>query len=45
MLVTTYNTTLFLYGHETSSLTLKEKYKIGVFEDRVLKGVFGPTRK
>jgi hypothetical protein len=33
-----------LYGYETWSLTLKEEHRLRVFENRVLRGVFGPTR-
>jgi hypothetical protein len=33
-----------LYGRETWSLTLREKHKLRVFENRVLRRIFGPTR-
>jgi hypothetical protein len=33
-----------LYGYDNLSLTLREKYRLRVFENRVLKIVFGPTR-
>ena len=33
-----------LYGCETWSLTLREEYRLRVFENRVLRRVFGPTR-
>jgi hypothetical protein len=33
-----------VYGCETWSLTLKEKRRLKVFENRVLRGVFGPKR-
>jgi hypothetical protein len=33
-----------LYGCETSSLTLRETHRLGVFENRVLKRIFGPKR-
>jgi hypothetical protein len=33
-----------LYGCETWSLTLREKHRLRVFEKRVLRGIFGPTR-
>ena len=33
-----------LYGCETWSLTLREVLKLRVFENRVLKRVFGPKR-
>jgi hypothetical protein len=35
---------LVLYGCETWSLTLREKHRLGVFENRVLRGIFGPKR-
>jgi hypothetical protein len=33
-----------LYGCETLSLTLREEYRLRVFENRVLRRIFGPTR-
>ena len=33
-----------LHGYETWSLTLREERKLGVFENRVLRGIFGPKR-
>jgi hypothetical protein len=33
-----------LYGFETWSLTLKEEHRLRVFENRVLRGIFGPMR-
>jgi hypothetical protein len=33
-----------LYGCETWSLTLREGYRLEVFENRVLRGIFGPKR-
>jgi hypothetical protein len=33
-----------LYGCETWSLTLREEYRLGVFENRVLRRIFGPRR-
>jgi hypothetical protein len=33
-----------LYGCETSSLTLREELRLGVFENTVLRGIFGPKR-
>jgi hypothetical protein len=33
-----------LYGSETWSLTLREKRRLRVFENRVLRRVFGPKR-
>jgi hypothetical protein len=32
------------YGFETWSLTLREEHGLRVFENRVLKRIFGPTR-
>jgi GH43 family beta-xylosidase len=33
-----------LYGCETWSLTLREEHRLRVFENRVLRGIFGPRR-
>jgi hypothetical protein len=33
-----------LYGFETSSLTLREEHRLKVFENRVLRRIFGPKR-
>jgi hypothetical protein len=33
-----------LYGCETWSLTVREEHKLRVFENRVLKRIFGPKR-
>jgi hypothetical protein len=33
-----------LYGCETFSLTLREEHKLRVFENRVLRTIFGPRR-
>jgi hypothetical protein len=35
---------LVLYGCETWSLTLKEERRLRVFENRVLRRIFGPKR-
>jgi hypothetical protein len=35
---------IFGYGCETWSLTLKEEHKLRVFENRVLRRIFGPKR-
>jgi hypothetical protein len=32
-----------LYGCETWSVTLREEHRLRVFENRVLRGIFGPT--
>ena len=34
-----------LYGYETWSLTLREERRLRVFENRVLRRVFGPKRE
>jgi hypothetical protein len=33
-----------LYGCETWSLTLREEHRLRVFENRVLRVIFGPKR-
>jgi hypothetical protein len=33
-----------LYGCETWYLTLREEYRLNVFENRVLRRIFGPKR-
>jgi hypothetical protein len=33
-----------LYGFKTWSLTLREEHILGVFENRVLRRIFGPKR-
>jgi hypothetical protein len=33
-----------LYGCETWSLTLREEHRLRVFENRMLRGIFGPKR-
>jgi hypothetical protein len=33
-----------LHGCETWSLTLREEHRLGVFENRVLRRIFGPKR-
>jgi hypothetical protein len=33
------------YGCETWSLTLREEHRLRVFENRVLRGIFGPKRE
>jgi hypothetical protein len=35
---------VILYGCEILSLALKEEYKLRVFENRVLRRIFGPKR-
>jgi hypothetical protein len=35
---------LVLYGCETWSLTLRDEHRLGVFENRVLRRIFGPRR-
>jgi hypothetical protein len=34
-----------LYGCETWSLTLREEHRLGVFEIKVLRRIFGPKRE
>jgi hypothetical protein len=34
-----------LYGYETRSLTLREEHRLRVFENRVLRMIFGPKRE
>ena len=33
-----------LYGCETWSLTLREEFRLRLFENRILRGIFGPKR-
>jgi hypothetical protein len=33
-----------MYGCESWSLTLREEHRLRVFENRVLRGIFGPKR-
>jgi hypothetical protein len=35
---------MVLYGCETWSLTLREEHRLSVFENRVLRRIFGPKR-
>jgi hypothetical protein len=35
---------VFLYGGESWSLTLKKEHRLRVFENRVLRRIFGPKR-
>jgi hypothetical protein len=35
---------VILYGCETWSLTLREEHRLGVFENKVLRRIFGPNR-
>jgi hypothetical protein len=42
-----YKTTIFpvvLYGYETWSLILRAEHRLRIFENRVLRGIFGPKR-
>jgi hypothetical protein len=39
-----YNLPVVLYGCETWSLTLREEHRLRVFENRVLRRIFGPKR-
>jgi len=36
---------VILYGRETCSLTLREEHRVRVFENRVLRRIYGPKRK
>jgi hypothetical protein len=40
----TYLQIVVLYGYETWSLTLREEHRLGVFENRVLRRIFGLKR-
>jgi hypothetical protein len=45
--ITIYETIILpvvLYGCETWSLTLREEHRLRVFENRVLRRIFGPKR-
>jgi hypothetical protein len=33
-----------MYGPETRSIALRDEYRLGVFDSRVLSGIFGPKR-
>jgi hypothetical protein len=35
---------MVLYGCETRSLTMREEHRLRVFENRVLRRIFGPKR-
>jgi hypothetical protein len=35
---------VFLYGCETCSLTLREAHRLRVFDNKVLRRIFGPKR-
>jgi hypothetical protein len=35
---------MVLYGCETWSLTLRKEHRLRVFENRVMRGIFGPKR-
>jgi hypothetical protein len=34
-----------LYGYEAWSLTLREEHRLKIFENRVLRRIFGPKRE
>jgi hypothetical protein len=40
----TVTTDVVLYGCETWSVTLREEHRLRVFENRVLRGIFGDKR-
>jgi hypothetical protein len=47
MKIRTYKTIILpvvLYGCETLSLTVREEHRLGVFENMVLRRIFGPKR-
>jgi hypothetical protein len=44
MLCNLFNLPVVLYGCETWSLTLREEHRLRVFENRVLRRIFGPKR-
>jgi hypothetical protein len=44
MLMYTVTSPVVLYGCETWSLTLREGLRLRVFENRVLRRIFGPKR-
>jgi hypothetical protein len=37
--------TVVLYGYETWSLTLREEHRLRIFENRVLRKIFGPKKE
>ena len=39
-----YNTAVVLYDNESWSLTLREKPRLRVFENKVLRGIFGSMK-
>jgi len=46
--IKTYRTIILpvvLYGCETWSLTVREEHRLKVFENRVLRSIFGPKRE
>jgi len=46
--IQTYRTRIFpivFYGYESRSLTLREELRLKVFENRVLRRIFGPKRE
>jgi hypothetical protein len=38
------NLPVVLYGYETWSLKLREEYKLRVFDNRILRRIFGPKK-
>jgi hypothetical protein len=40
-----YNLHILLYGYEALSVTLREEHRLRVFENRVLRGMFGLKRE
>jgi len=39
------NLSVVLHGCETRSVTLREEYRLKIFENRVLRRIFGPKRE
>jgi hypothetical protein len=39
------NLSVVLHGYETRSVTLREEYRLKIFENRVLRRIFGPKRE
>jgi hypothetical protein len=43
--LTVATTKMFLYGYETWSLTLRKEHRLRLFENRVLRRIFGSGRE
>ena len=44
LLIPSFEISIFIHGCETWSLTLKEECRLKVFENRILRRIFGPKR-